>query len=158
VTTVSMHLTRRLSARPAVVRGAAVTSGGILLGFAGLQAALATGAPFGEHVWGGGQQRVLPTGMRVASGGAAVALTGAATIVARRAGLVGRPARWLAPATWGIAGYLALNTAGNLASSSSVERLIFGPATAIASTLTAVVAVGAASSTAVGASPVTIRR
>jgi len=32
------------------------------LGFAGLQVALAAGAPLGEHVWGGTQERVLPAG------------------------------------------------------------------------------------------------
>ena len=78
--------------------------------------------------------------MRVASGGAAVALVGAASVVARRGGLIDRPARWLSPATWGIAAYLALNTVGNVASTSSVERYAFGPATAVASALTAVVA------------------
>jgi hypothetical protein len=78
--------------------------------------------------------------MRAVAGGAAIALTAGANVIARRAGLVGRPARWLAPATWGIAGYLALNTVGNLASSSGVERWAFGPATAIASGLTAFVA------------------
>ena len=45
--------------------------------------------------------------------GAAIALTAAAVTVARRAGLIGRPARWLSPATWAISGYLALNTVGN---------------------------------------------
>ncbi len=123
-----------------VVGAAAIGAGGILLGFAGLQIALAAGAPLGEHVWGGTQERVLPAGMRAAAGGAAVALTAAATVVARRAGLVGRAARWLSPVTWGIAAYLALNTVGNLASSSGVERWAFGPATAIASALTAFVA------------------
>ena len=54
-----------------------------------------------------------------------------------------RPARWLSPTTWGIAGYLALNTVGNLSSSSGVERWAFGPATAIASTPTAFVALRA---------------
>ncbi len=53
--------------------------------------AAAIGAPLGEHVWGGTQERVL-------------------------------------------------NTVGNLASSSDGERWLFGPATAIASALTAVVA------------------
>ena len=124
------------------VRVAAIGAGGILLGFAGLQIALAGGAPLGEHVWGGTRERVLPTGMRAAAGGAAVALTAAATVVARRAGLVGRAARWLSPVTWGIAAYLALNTVGNLASSSGVERWAFGPATAIASALIAFVALG----------------
>jgi hypothetical protein len=130
----------RTTASP-VVGAAAIGASAILLGFAGLQIALAAGAPLGEHVWGGTQERVLPTGMRAAAGGAAIALPAAARVVTRRAGLTGRPARWLSPATWAIAGYLALNTVGNLASSSDVERWLFGPATAIASALTAVVAV-----------------
>lgn len=136
-------LTQATFGRPAettAVRAAAVGAGAVLLGFAGLQIALAAGAPLGEHVWGGTQDRVLPTSMRAVAGGAAIALGAATTVVARRAGLVGRPARWLSPATWGIAGYLALNTVGNLASSSGVERWAFGSATAIASTLTAFVA------------------
>ena len=136
-------LTRATSSRPAgttAVRAAALGAGAILLGFAGLQIALAAGAPLGEHVWGGTQERVLPTSMRAIAGGAAIALGAATTIVARQAGLVGRPARWLSPTTWGIAGYLALNTVGNLASPSGVERWALGPATAIASALTTFVA------------------
>ena len=83
---------------------------------------LAAGAPLGKHVRGGTQERVLPAEMRVVAGGAAIALTAAAGVVTRRAGLTARPARWLSPATWGVAGYLALNTVGNFASSSDVER------------------------------------
>jgi len=135
-------LTQATSSRPSgttAVRAAALGAGAVLLGFAGLQIALAAGAPLGEHVWGGGQERVLPASMRAIAGGAAIALGAATTIVARQAGL-GRPARWITPTTWGIAGYLALNTVGNLASSSGVERWAFGPATAIASALTAFVA------------------
>jgi len=122
------------------VRIAAAGAAGICLAFAGLQVALAAGAPFGEHVWGGGQDRVLPTGMRFASVGACFVLVGMASTVARRAGLVDRPARWLRPATWTIAGYFAVNTLGNLASTSDIERFVFGPSTAIAAALTAFVA------------------
>ncbi len=50
------------------VMAAAIGAVGILLGFAGLQVALAAGAPLGEHVWGGTQGRVLPTGMRATIG------------------------------------------------------------------------------------------
>lgn len=110
------------------------------MGFAGLQVALAAGAPLGEHVWGGTQDRVLPGQMRIASLGAAVVLTFAASVVVRRAGVLGRRAAWLRPATWGIAGYLALNTVGNLASTSPVERFWFGSATAVGSVLTMFVA------------------
>jgi hypothetical protein len=134
------------AAHPATVRSepgaraAALGVAAICTSFAGLQIALAAGAPLGEHVWGGSQPRVLPTGMRVGAAGAAAVLVGMATVVVRRAGLIGRPARWLDPATWTIAGYFALNTVGNLASTSDVERYLFAPATAVATVLTAVVA------------------
>lgn len=124
----------------AAVTPAALGAAGVYLAFAGLQVALAAGAPLGEHVWGGTQDRVLSTRMRVVAGGSAVALTAMAVVVTRRAGLIGRPAPWLGPATWTISGYMALNTVGNLASTSSVERNLFAPATAVAAGLTAVVA------------------
>lgn len=119
---------------------AALGAAGVCVAVAGVQVALAAGAPLGEHVWGGTQDRVLPTGMRVAAGGSAIALTAMAGIILRRAGLIGPSARWLGPATWTIAGFLAINTVGNLASNSTVERLVFAPATAVAAGLTAIVA------------------
>ena len=124
----------------AVVTAAAVGAAGVCLAFAGIQVALAAGAPLGEHVLGGTQDRVLPTGMRIVAGGSAVSLMVAATIVLRRAGLIGRPARWLNPATWIIAAFLAFNTIGNIASTSTVERSVFAPATAAAAGLAAFVA------------------
>ena len=66
------------------VRTAAAGAAGICMAFAGMQVALAAGAPLGEHVWGGSQPRVLPTRMRIASVGAAAILAGVATTVARR--------------------------------------------------------------------------
>lgn len=125
-----------------VTTAAAVGAAGICTSFAGLQLALAAGAPLGEHVWGGTQERVLSPRMRLASAGAVVVLGAMGSVIVRQAGLVGRPARWLAPATWAIAGCLALNTVGNVASSSPVERWVFGPATAAAAGLTATVAAG----------------
>jgi hypothetical protein len=122
------------------VRVAGAGAAGICLVFAGMQVALAAGAPLGEHVWGGSQERVLPTNMRIVSAGAAIVLTGMATTVARRGGLLGRPAHWQGPATWAIAGYLAFNTVGNLASTDDVERYVFGTATAVASAVAAFVA------------------
>lgn len=44
---------------------AALGVAAICTSFAGLQIALAPGAPLGEHVWGGSQPRVLPGGMRI---------------------------------------------------------------------------------------------
>ena len=121
-------------------RAAALGVAAICTSFAGLQIALAAGAPLGEHVWGGSQPTLLSGSMRVVAVGAAVVLVGMATVVTRRAGLFGRPTRWLMPATWGVAGYFTLNTVGNLASSSDVERYVFGPSTAAAAALTVVVA------------------
>lgn len=120
---------------------AARVAAGVYLGFAGLQVALAGGAPLGEHVWGGSQDAVLSGRMRVASVGAATALVAMAAIVTARA----RPGasterRWLGPATWAIAGYMALNTAGNVVSTSRVERFVFTPLTAVAGLATAAVA------------------
>ena len=65
--------------------------------------------------------------MSVVSVGASAILTGMATTIARGGGLIGRPARWTTPATWAIAGWFALNTVGNLASTSDVERSLFAP-------------------------------
>lgn len=122
------------------LRAAAAGAATIYLGFAGMQVVLAAGAPLGEHIWGGTQERVLSGEMRIVSCGAAVALTAMAGIIARRGGLLGDQARWLAPATWGVAGYMALNTLGNLASASPVERYGFAAATAVASGLSGFVA------------------
>lgn len=138
MTTTSPALDR--STGTAATTFAAVGAAGVCAAFAGVQVALAAGAPLGEHVWGGTQDRVLPTGMRIAAAGSAAALTAMATVVLRRAGVVGHPARWLGPATWTIAGFLTVNTVGNLASTSSVERFVFAPATAVAAGLTAMVA------------------
>jgi hypothetical protein len=118
----------------------ALGAAGVCLAFAGVQVALAGGAPLGEYVWGGTQDRVLPPGMRIVAGGAAVVLTTMASVVVSQAGLVGPAPRWTVAATWAIAGYLTLNTVGNLASTSAVERYVFGPATAVAAGLTALVA------------------
>jgi hypothetical protein len=79
-------------------RAAALGVAVICTSFAGLQIALAAGAPLGEHVWGGSQPAVLPGSMRIVAVGAAVFLGGMASVVNRRAGLFGRPTRWLTPA------------------------------------------------------------
>jgi hypothetical protein len=63
--TATTHWVFTRSTGSSAVRLAAIGAGGILLGFAGLQVALAAGAPLGEHVWGGTQERVLPAGMRL---------------------------------------------------------------------------------------------
>lgn len=119
-----------------------ITAAALFTGFAGFQTALALGAPWGDHVWGGAFTDQLSVGMRLASAAAAVVLLGMATVVLARAGAIRRFREWrpLTGVTWGVAGYMALNTVGNLASQSDLERYLFGNATLVMAVLTAFVA------------------
>ena len=111
-----------------------------------VQLAAALGAPIGAHVYGGraaGIGEALPVGYRIASLITVGVLLAAGWIVLGRAGIVASPAMdsTLAIAgTWAIAGFLVLNTLGNLASTSAIERFGFGVATAVAAVLTVIVA------------------
>ena len=110
---------------------------------AAFQAALAVGAPLGAHVLGGRQAGRLPVRLRVFSGIAAVILVAAALVVLARGGVIGWPAGLagvLVPATWVIAGFMALNTLGNLASRSRLERTMLAAVTAVLAVLSAYVA------------------
>lgn len=125
-----------------LVRPFGITAAAIFTGFAGFQTALALGAPWGDHVWGGSFAAQLPVEMRFVSAGAAGVLVGMATVALARAGVIRRLATWrpLTAVTWGIAGYMLLNTAGNLASQSHLEQYVFGRATLVLAVLTAYVA------------------
>jgi len=89
---------------------------------------LAAGLPFGRAAWGG-QHRVLPTKLRLGSLAAVGILGVAAWIILARAGLVAPGAEPVAirVATWIFAGYSVLNTLGNIASKSPVERYVMTP-------------------------------
>lgn len=94
------------------------------------QLLLALGLPLGRAAWGG-QYDVLPTNLRLSSLAAVAILGLAAWVMLARADLVrpgpkGRIIRW---AAWGFAAYLALNTAGNLVSTSPIERAVMTPVT-----------------------------
>ena len=122
---------------------AALVAGALFVAMAVFQAALALGAPFGEHVLGGRFAGTLPVRIRVFSGIAAVILLGAAVVILARGGLIGWPAGAagiLAPASWVIAGFLALNTLGNLRSRSRLERTVFASITAVLAVLSMYVA------------------
>ncbi|MEO8273467.1 MAG: hypothetical protein ABI620_05340 [Chloroflexota bacterium] len=125
---------------------AAVLAAILFVGMAGFQMALALGAPLGQHVLGGRSPGTLPGRLRIASALAAVILAVAAVIVLARAAVIGWPAEavgLLAPACWVIAGYMALNTLGNLKSTSRLERTVFAAMTAILAILCGFVALGA---------------
>ena len=93
-----------------------------------LQLLLAAGILPSTMAWGG-TQPVLTTALRITSLVAVVVLGVFAYVIRRRAGLAGRglvPV-WVKVLAWVITLYLAVNTLGNFASPSAVERAVFGP-------------------------------
>jgi hypothetical protein len=129
---------------------AAIVAAALFMSMVVFQAALALGAPIGANVLGGRYPGSLPVRIRVFSGIAAVVLVGAALVILARAGLIGWPpggAGLLAPASWTIAGFLVLNTLGNLTSRSRVERTILAATTAVLAVLCAYVALTGGNST-----------
>lgn len=135
---------RSITGTPRRVRRASIVAAAGFGSFAVYQAALAAGAPWGDHVWGGRHEGVLPTSLRIGSGVAVGVLVGMAAVVLVRSGVIrtaGGPGRF-AKTTWAVSAYMTLNTLGNVASESNVEQAVFGPFTALMAGLTAVVARG----------------
>ncbi len=83
-------------------------------------------------VWGGRQTELTPA-LRIASFVAVAVLALFIYIIRYRAGLVGTlpPPTWVRITAWGVTGYMALYTLGNLASASNVEKLLFSPMTLV---------------------------
>ena len=129
---------------------AAIVASALFVAMVAFQTALALGAPLGAHVLGGRNVGRLPVRLRVFSGIAAVVLVGAALVILARAGIIGWPsggAGLLAPASWAIAGFLVLNTLGNLTSRSRLERTVLAATTAVLAVLCAYVAIDGGNST-----------
>ena len=125
---------------------AAIVATGLFAALAAFQATLAAGAPLGAHVLGGRYSDALPPRVRAFSGIAAVILLAFAGVMLARAGVIGWPtgiAGLLAPAAWVIAGFLVLNTLGNLASKSRFERTALAATTAVLAVLCGFVAMAA---------------
>lgn len=95
-----------------------------------LQLLLASGVLPVTMAWGG-QQSTLTTSLRVASLAAAVVLGFFAYVILRRAGIMGNDTlpTIFKVLSWVITAFLALNTAGNFASKSRGEKLLFAPIT-----------------------------
>lgn len=125
-------------------RQMAITAAGLLGGVAVFQAAVALGAPLGDYVWGGFTDGALSPTFRVASAVGAVSLVWMALVVLARAGVAVPftpvPTHRLEAFTWTIAGFMVLNTIGNMASRSSSEQLLMAPITALLAVLIALVA------------------
>ena len=107
------------------------------------QFALALGAPLGNAAWGGRNEGVLPTRLRVASGVAAiVAYPLIALYVLASADLI--DLEWLpigATGMWVLTGFFTLGTAANLASRTKVER-IWAPISLVIGVCCAIIAIG----------------
>lgn len=143
MTTTTTKTSNREETLNGLVRPFGVAAAAIFMGFAAMQIALALGAPWGDHVWRGSFSGQLPPGMRVVSLAAAVLLAAMAAVVLARAGFFIKwlsTWRFLTASTWVVTGYMALNTLGNLASQSDIERYVFGRATLVLVVLTAYVA------------------
>ena len=93
-----------------------------------LQLLLASGILPISMAWGG-RQPVLTTSLRIASLAAAALLGFFIYVIRRRAGLVGDMPIPLTikVLSWFITVFLSLNTLGNLASSSTGEKILFAP-------------------------------
>jgi hypothetical protein len=78
--------------------------------------------------WGGTQTTLTPS-LRLASVAAALILAGCVLVIRRRAGFGATtpPSRAIRILAWVITLSMGLMTLGNLASSSSVERMLFAP-------------------------------
>ena len=127
------------------MEAAAVSVGGILLLVAAFQLALALGAPWGEHAYGGRAKTVdgkLSVGYRAMSAAAVPILLLASWIVLAKADLVSTDAGWIDVGIWVVFAYLLVNTLANFASSSKIERYVMGSLTAVAALATLVVALG----------------
>lgn len=92
------------------------------------QCLLALGLPFGRAAWGG-NHRVLPAKHRLGSAAAVPILGVAAWAVLATAGFLapGPEVKIVRFLVWFFAGYFILNTVGNLASKSTLERNTMTP-------------------------------
>lgn len=119
---------------------AAVLATGILTALAALQVAVACGAPWGRLVWGG-QHRVLPRRLRIASAASVVLYAVFAWVLLARAGVLpGQDAVFIVVAAWVLFGYFTLGLVMNLASRSRLERWVMTPTCLVLALLTLVVA------------------
>ena len=119
-------------AKPNYVRYAANIASALFLILIVVQLLAAIGIIPISMLWGG-RQPELTLSLRVTSVVAAAVLGAFIYIVRYRAGLVGRMPQptIIRVLAWVVAGYMVLNTLGNFASASAVERFLFGPMTIV---------------------------
>jgi hypothetical protein len=128
--------------KPNFVRNAAHIASVRFFIFIVVQLLVAAGIIPISILWGGRQPDLTPS-LRAASVVAAIILGLFIYIIRYRAGLVGSvpTPTSIRVAAWVVTGYMALNTLGNFASVSNVERFVFGPMTLIMMITSLIVAV-----------------
>ena len=94
-----------------------------------VQLALVAGAPWGHLTLGGRWPGRLPPRVRAVCLGQALLLAAMGAAVAGQAGLLALG--WPGWAIWAVAGVSLLSMVANLATPSRLERLLWGPATAV---------------------------
>ena len=111
---------------------AAIWAAIILVAVLVFQLLLAAGLPLGRAAWGG-RHTTLPAKLRLGSLVAAIILAVAVSVVLTRAGWIEMSvdASVIRIATWGFAGFFLLNTLGNVASKSLLERNVMTPVTLV---------------------------
>src|SRR4051794_37286750 len=121
---------------------AAVVSLVLLGALAVFQGLLAAGLPLGRFAWGG-QNDVLPAGMRIGSVVSIVLYTAFAVLILQAAGALDLlPDGVAAGAIWVLAGYFVLGIAMNAVSRSRPERLVMTPVVAVLAAACLVLASG----------------
>ena len=127
--------------KPNFVRNAANIASVLFFIFVVVQLLVAAGIIPISMLWGGRQPELTPS-LRVTSVVAAVILGAFIYIIRYRAGLVGRLPQptIIRVAAWVVTGYMVVNTLGNFASVSTVERFVFGPMTIVLAVTSFIVA------------------
>jgi hypothetical protein len=128
-----------------MVESVAVLSAALFAGLALFQVALALGAPWGAHVYGGRaveDDGTLPGRWRAASAAAAVVLLLFGWVMLARSGVVetSLDETLLTVLAWMVVAYMAINAAMNFASKDSLERWLFGSVTVALVVLCSIVA------------------
>ncbi len=118
--------------KPNFVRNAANIASLFFAIFIVVQLLAAAGIFPVSMLWGGRQTELTPS-LRVSSVVAAVILGAFIYIIRYRAGMLGRmpQPKMIRIAAWIVTGYMVLNTVGNFASVTNVERFLFGPMTIV---------------------------
>ena len=128
-----------------MVEPVALLTAVLFVGLALFQIALALGAPWGAHVYGGravAEDGTLPGKWRAASAAASVVLLLFGWVMLARGGVIETSIddTLLAVLAWMVVAYMAINAAMNFASKDSLERWLFGSVTVVLVVLCSVVA------------------